>query len=172
MSSLMRVKEFFMNLFNRILIAICCMFLSLGYVSLSRGAEWKFFYQTEIEQETRTVVQKLYYDTSSIEKPQKGIIRVAQKATRVVAKEAEADFKTWLVELNCSSRKFRYLSVKEFEEGTGKMITEERSDNAPWVRFPLESVIAGLYDNVCFEKKQPKQPEKKAEKESEKQPRK
>jgi hypothetical protein len=153
-----------MYLFNRILIAACCVLISFGYVSLSRGAEWKFFYQSEVEQKSRTITQKLYYDISSIEKPQKGIVKVTQKATQVVAGEAETDLKTWLVELNCSSRKFRYLSVKEYEEGTEKVISEERSDNASWVRFSLESVIAALYDNVCFEKKQPKQPEKKPEK--------
>jgi hypothetical protein len=66
-----------------------------------------------------------------------------------------------LVEMNCSSHRYRYLSVTEYEEGTGKVLTEERTDNAPWIKFSLDSFIAGLYDNICFEKKQPKQPEKK-----------
>ena len=161
-----------MNLFNRVLIVVSCVFLSFGYVSLSRGADWKFFYQTEVEQESRTVIQKIYYDMSSIEKPQKGIVRVTQKATQVGTNKTETDLKMWSVEMNCSSRKFRYLSVKGYEEETGNLISEERSDNAPWVRFSLDSVIAGLYDNVCFEKKQPKQQEKKPDKEPEQQPKK
>ena len=66
-----------------------------------------------------------------------------------------------LIEMDCSSRKFRYLSVTEYEEETGKALAEERTDNAPWIKFSLDSFMAGLYDNICFEKKQPKQPEKK-----------
>ena len=31
----------------------------------------------------------------------------------------------------------------------------------PGFSFLLDSVMGGLYDNICFEKKQPKKPEKK-----------
>lgn len=158
-----------MNLFSRILIIICCVFFSFGYVGLSQGADWKLYYQAEVEKETKTVTQKLYFDASSIERPQKGIVKVTQKVAQVGANETETDVRMGLVEMNCSSRKYRYLSATEFEEGTGKALAEERTDNAPWIKFYLDSVIAGLYDNICFEKKQPKQPEKKPDKQPEKQ---
>jgi hypothetical protein len=160
-----------MSLFSRILIVICCFFFSFGYVGLSRGADWKPYYQGEIEKEDKTVTQKLYFDESSIERPQKGIVKVTQKATKVAADEkTETDIKMWLVEMNCSSRKYHYLSVTEYEEGSGKVVAENRTDNAPWVSFSLDSVIGSLYGNVCFEKKQPKQTEKKPDKQPEKAP--
>ena len=160
-----------MNLFNRILIAICCVSCSLGYADLSFGADWKFYYQTEVEKEDKTVTEKLYFDASSVVKPQKDIVKVTQKVTKLAADEkTETDSKMRLIEMNCSSRKFRYLSVTEYEEDTGKALAEERTDNAPWTKFSLDSVIAGLYENVCFEKKQAKQPEKKPEKQAEKKP--
>jgi hypothetical protein len=151
-----------MNLFSRILIVICCLSFSLGYAGLSQGADWKFYYQTEVEKENKTITEKLYFDASSVEKPQKGIVKVTQKVTKLAADEkTETDSRMRLVEMNCSSHRYRYLSVKEYEEGTGKVLTEERTDNAPWIKFSLDSLMAGLYDNICFEKKQPKQPEKK-----------
>ena len=146
-----------MNLLSRILIVICFGFFSIGYAGPSRGAEWQFYYQTEVEKEDKIITEKLYYDASSIEKPQKGIVRVTQKVTKLSADEkTETDSKMRLIEVNCSARKLRYLSVTEYEEETGKVITEERTDNAPWIQFSLESLMAGLYSNICFEKKQPK----------------
>jgi hypothetical protein len=160
-----------MSLLSRILIVVCCMSSCLGYTSLSLGADWKFYYQTEVEKENKTVTEKLYFDASSIERPQKGIVKVMQKVTKLAADEkTETDSKMRLIEMNCSSRKFRYLSVTEFEEGTGKALAEERTDNAPWIQFYLDSFMAGIYDIICFEKKQPKQPDKKADKQPDKTP--
>ena len=154
-----------MNLFNRILILICCGIFSFGYVNVSFGADWKFYYQSETERENRTMTQKLYFDASSIVKPQKDIVKISQKVTTLGNDEkTETDSKIRLIEINCSSRTFRYLSVTEYEADTGKVLSEERTDNAPWVKFSLDSLIGSLYDNVCFEKKQPKQAEKKPDK--------
>jgi hypothetical protein len=151
-----------MNLFRRILIVMYCIFFSLGFAVTSRGVEWQFYYQTEVEKEDRTITEKLYYDASSIERPQKGIVRVTQKVTKLSADEkTETDSKMRLIEVNCTARKLRYLSVTEYEEATGKIINEERTDNGPWIQFSLGSLMAGLYDNICFEKKQPKKPDKK-----------
>jgi hypothetical protein len=154
-----------MNLFSRMLVIIACAFVSFTYAAPSWGADWTFYYQTEVEKENKTVTEKLYFDASSIERPQKGIVRVIQKRTRLAADEkTETDSKVIRVEMNCSSHKYRYLSVTEYEEETGKVIAQERNDSAPWVQFYLDSVMAGLYDNICFEKKQPKTVEKKPEK--------
>jgi hypothetical protein len=158
-----------MNIFDRVLIAACCIFLSFAYVGLSRAADWTFYYQTEVEKENKTITEKIYYDPSSIAKPQKNIIKLTQKVTKLATDgKTETDSKMRLVEMNCSSRQFRYLSITEYEEDTGKILTEERTENAPWIKFSLDSVIANLYNNVCFEKKQQKQSEKKPEKEIEK----
>jgi hypothetical protein len=151
-----------MNLFCRILIIICCLSFSLGFAGLSRGAEWKFYYQTEVEKENETETQKFYLDASSIEKPQKGIVRVMQKVTLLGRDEkTETDARMRLVEMDCSSRKFRYLSVTEYDKETGKALATNQTDNPPWIKFSLDSFMAGLYDNICFEKKPSKQPDKK-----------
>ena len=159
-----------MNLLNRVLILVCCGVFGFGFVTMSFGADWKFYYQTEVEKENKTVTEKSYFDESSIERPQKKMVRVMQKTTRLGSDEkTETDSKMRQIEMDCSSNKFRYLSVKEYEEETGKVIAEERTNNAPWTRFSLDSPMGGLYNNVCFEKKQPKQAEKKPDKETEKQ---
>ena len=72
-----------MNLFSRILIVICCIFFSLGFAGLSRGADWKFYYQTEVEKENKTETQKLYFDASSIERPQKGIVKSNAESDKI-----------------------------------------------------------------------------------------
>lgn len=159
-----------MNLLNRVLILVCCGILGFGFVNMSFGADWKFYYRTEVEKEDKTVTEKSYFDESSIERLQKKMVRVMQKTTRLWSDEkTETDSKMRLIEIDCSSYKFRYLSVTEYEEETGKAIAEERTNNAPWTRFSLDSIMGGLYNNVCFEKKQPKQAEKKPDKETEKQ---
>lgn len=159
-----------MNLFSRILIAMCCVSCILGYADMSFGADWKFYYQSEVEREDKTVTEKLYFDASSIERPQKKMVKIMQKVTRVANDKTETDSKSRLIEMDCSSRKFRYLSVTEYEADTGKVLSEERTDNAPWIKFSLDSFMAGLYDNICFEKKQSKQVEKKPEKQPDKEP--
>ena len=151
-----------MNLLNRVLILVCCGIFSFGFVNISFGADWKFYYQTEVEKEDKKVTEKSYFDESSIERPQKKMVRVMQKTTRLGSDEkTETDSKMRQIEMDCSSNKFRYLSVTEYEEATGKIINEERTDNAPWIQFSLDSLMAGLHDNICFEKKQPKKPDKK-----------
>ncbi len=154
-----------MNPLNRTLIFVCCAIFIFGYLDVSFGSEWRFYYQTEVEKENRAITEKLYYDATSVVKPQKDIVRVTQKVTTSESEEkAEIDSKMRLIEINCSSNKYRYVSVTEYELDTGKVLSEQRTDNAPWVRFSLNSSIAGLYDNVCFEKKQPMQVEKKTDK--------
>jgi len=150
-----------MSVLKRVFIVVCCGLLGLGFVDLACGAEWQFYYQTEIEKDNVTRTEKLYYDKSSVVKPEKNIIRVTQKTTLAGYDEKEADSKLRLIEINCSSRKYRILSATEFESGTGKMLPEARYNDAPWTRFSLDSVIEGLYSNVCFEKKKPKVTEKK-----------
>ncbi len=158
-----------MNSLNRRLILVCCAIFIFGYLDISFGAEWKFYYQTEVEKENRAIIEKLYYDAASIVRPQKDIVRVTQKVTASESEEkAEIDSKVRLIEMNCSSNKYRYVSVTEYEPDTGKVLSEERNANAPWVRFSLDSFMGGLYDNICFEKKQPKQVEKEPDKQPDK----
>ena len=80
-----------MNLFRRILIVICCHVFSLGFAVNPGGPNGQFYYQTEVENEDKTITEKLYYDASSIERPQKGIVRVTQKVTKLVSRRKNGD---------------------------------------------------------------------------------
>jgi len=157
-----------MSILNRLFIVVCCGLLWLVLANPLCGAEWQFYYQTEIEKDNTTRTEKLYYDMSSVVRPEKNIVRVSQKTTLAGYDEKETDSKLRLIEINCSSRKYRILSATEFEQATGKMLPEVRYSDPSWTRFSLDSVMEGLYSNVCFEKKKPKVPEKQADKDAEK----
>lgn len=145
-----------MNMLSKLFVVVCCGLLGLGFIHPACGAEWQFYYQTEIEKDDATITEKLYYDMSSVVKPEKNVVKATQKITRAGYNEKETDSKLRLLEINCSSRKYRVLSMTEFEFGTGKALPEVRYDNAPWTRFSLDSVMEVLYSNVCFEKEEPK----------------
>lgn len=138
----------------------CLGLLTFGYAGLSESADWKFYYQTQVQQDDKEVTQKLFYDESSIENPQKGIIRVIQK-TVVLNSENESELVTRTMEIDCSSRKYRLLTVTKLQEETGKVLSEERTPDAVWIRFGYQSATAGLADNLCYAKKTPKEKEKK-----------
>ncbi len=154
-------KGDFMKSFHWILIIACSSLLTLSCASISQGAEWKFYYQTEVEKDGRKITQKLYYDDSSVEQAQKGIVRVALKTVKVIGNENESDLTTKVAEINCSSRKYRYLVVTELEEETGKVLSEEKTPDAPWTKFGYESAAGGLSANVCYAKKVSKETAKK-----------
>lgn len=153
-----------MNLFKKILVAACFGIIGLGGSGQSWGADWIFYYQTELEDESKTILEKYYYDKSSVERPQKNIIKLTQKITILVNNAEETDKKVVQIEMNCSSYKYRVLSQTEFDGATGKAMAEGQVENLSWKRFAMESSMGGIRDNLCFEKKQQKEPEKKPEK--------
>lgn len=158
---MLEIKGAFMKSFHWILMILCFSLLTLSCAGISRSAEWKFYYQTEVEKDGIEITQKLYYDDSNIERPQKGIVRVRLKTVKVSGNEKESDLTTKVAEINCSSRRYRYLVVTELEEETGKVLLEEKTPDAPWTKFGYESAAAGLSDNVCYAKKVSKETEKK-----------
>ncbi len=142
-----------MDMLNRLFVVVCCGLLGLCFADLARGAEWQFYYQTEIEKDDATITEKLYFDMSSVVRPEKNIAKVTQKTTRAGYDGKETDSKLRLIEINCSSHKYRVLSVTGFESETGKARPEVRYGDAPWIRFSLDSVMEVLYGNVCFERR-------------------
>ena len=143
--------------------------LVLGYCSLLWAAEWTLYYQTDTEKENRIITGKYYFDKSTVEKPEKDIVRLTEKITQSLAGREEADKKITQMEINCSSRKYRILSRTEYDDVTGKALAEDRNKIQPWSRFSLDSIMGDLRDNLCFEKKQAKQPDKKPDKQQDKQ---
>lgn len=150
-----------MNLFKRILVTVCFGAVCLGYYGQSWGADWTFYYQTEVEDEIKTIVEKYYYDKASIERPQKNILKFTQRISILVKGSEETDKKVMQMEMNCTSRQYRILSQTEYDVATGKVITEGQTESPAWKRFSLSSVMGDLRDNLCFEKAQKKEPEKK-----------
>ena len=150
-----------MNPFRRVITTAYAVFFVMMCAGFSYSAEWKFYYQSTTEQNGKEVTQKLYYDEASITRPERNIVRVMQKTSKALGDEKEADIIMRLTEINCSSRTYRYISTTEFEEETGKMVSEEKDAGAAWTRLSLNTSIGGLYDNVCYEKKKPKETEKK-----------
>lgn len=150
-----------MNLLKKILLTVCFSILCLGYYGQSWGADWIFYYQSEVEDGMKTIMEKYYYDKSSVEKPQKNILKFTQRITILATGSEETDKKVMQMEMNCSSRQYRVLSQTEYDVATGKVITEGTMESPVWKRFSLDSVMGDLRDNLCFEKKQKKEPEKK-----------
>jgi hypothetical protein len=150
-----------MNRLKRILLTACFSIVCLGYYGQSWGADWTFYYQTEVEDEIKTIVEKYYYDKASIERPQKNILKFTQRITIMVKGSEETDKKVMQTEMNCASRQYRVLSQTEYDVATGKVITEGTMESPVWKRFSLDSVMGDLRDNICFEKTQKKEPEKK-----------
>ncbi len=150
-----------MNLFKKILVTVCFGLVCLGYYGQSWGADWTFYYQTEVEDEFKTIAEKYYYDKASIERPQKNILRFTQRITILVKGSEETDKKVMQMEMNCVSRQYRVLSQTEYDMATGKVITEGKMESPAWKRFSLDSVMGDLRENLCSEKTQKKEPEKK-----------
>jgi len=103
-----------------------------------------------------------------VEKPQKNFVKVTQKVTLVGTGDDETDRRVMQMEINCSSRKCRVVSRTEFEEGSGKAITEDQSGSTVWKQFYEDSPVGGLFQNLCFEKKQKKEPERKPDRQPDK----
>jgi hypothetical protein len=153
-----------MRIFKKMLIGVCFGVICLLCCGQSWGVDWTFYYQTEVEDESKTIMEKYYYDKASVERPQKNILMLTQKITILSTGSEEADKKVMHIEMNCSSYKYKILSQTEYDVATGKVIMEGKTENPAWKRFSIDSVMGGLSSNLCFEKTQKKEPEKKPEK--------
>ena len=96
--------------------------------------------------------QKYYYDPSSLERPAKRIVRVWERITEKNKEGVETEKARNLLEINCSSNKFRIIAYKELDPATNAEGPEVRTEGEPWTVFSLDSILGILYDNVCWEK--------------------
>jgi len=120
-------------------------FLSLvvaGAYSISYGQEWKAFYENEKE--------RYYFDNTSLERLDNKSFRIWQKVTEKQTGTDEVDKVKSQIEVNCSQKVYKILSLIEYDTISGKALPEQRyGEDQPWVKFSLESKYGALYDNFC-----------------------
>lgn len=142
-------------------------FIFFILLTLSSGwcADWIYYYQAEKEIDNKIYIEKHYFDNSSIEKPQKGIVVATQKIAMALGgvEENLKDKKILQVEINCSKLKFRILKTMEYDDA-GREISAGAVQEPKWSDVNMIAPIGALYDNVCYEKKVKKEKKKEPEK--------
>lgn len=104
---------------------------------------WKLY----LESENR----KYYFDPSSVEVPEKRVVRVWEKITEKSKDGEETDKVKSLIELDCSSSRYRIIAWKEYDAATKTEKPEVRNDGESWSYFDQDNILGVLYDNVCWE---------------------
>lgn len=102
---------------------------------------WKIYLESE--------TKKYYFSPATVQVLDNRRVRVWEKIA-VRTTDGEADSLKSLIELDCSSSKYRVVATKEFDPATGADRPEIVSENEPWRYFDLESILGVLYDNVCY----------------------
>lgn len=121
--------------------------------------QWKIY----MESDTR----KYYFDPASVQRLDKRVVRVWERITKANREGAEVEKVHSIMELDCSSSKYRVIGTKDYDRAKPGENPEIRMENGPWTYFSLDSVLGILYDNVCFVSTNPagapKAPEKSKE---------
>lgn len=105
-------------------------------------SEWKIYLEADSA--------RYYFSPASVERNGK-IVRVWEKITEPTKDQSEVDKVKSLIELDCSSSKYRIVAEKEYDPATGKDKPEVQMNNEPFKYFNLESILGVLYDNVCYQ---------------------
>ncbi|MEN6615895.1 MAG: surface-adhesin E family protein [Syntrophorhabdus sp.] len=135
----------------------------------SPESEWKIYLESDSA--------RYYFSPASVQRVGK-IARVWEKITTINKDQSETDKIKSLIELDCSSSKYRIIAEKEYDPATGQDKPEAQI-NESFKYFSLESILGVLYDNVCYQggvkvtgppkaKKDEKKDDKKEEKKDEK----
>ncbi len=103
---------------------------------------WKLYLESESK--------KFYYDSSSIEMPENRVVRVWEKITEKNKDGDETEKVKSLIELDCSSSRYRVIAWKEYDAATKTEKPEVRNDDDSWSYFDLDNILGVLYDNVCW----------------------
>ncbi len=94
--------------------------------------------------------KKYYFSPASLQILDNRKVRVWEKIAERT-KDGEDDVLKSLIELDCSTSKYRVVASKEVDRATGADKPEMLSENEPWQYFSLESILGVLYDNVCYQ---------------------
>jgi len=131
-----------MKVSAKIFLVFCLVLAITGVCSISNGQEWKAFYENEKE--------RFYFDNTSLERLDNKSFRIWQKITEKQTGTDEVDKVKSQIEVNCSQKVYKTLSLIEYDTISGKALPEQKyGDDQPWIRFSLGSTIGALYDNFC-----------------------
>lgn len=137
-----------------IVLAVCFMLLALsswGFAQIKAPEQpkapdtdqtWKLYLESQ--------AKKYYFSPASLRILDKRKVRVWEKIAERT-NDGEADVLKSLIELDCSSSKYRVVATKEVDRATGADKPEMISENEPWQYFSLESILGVLYENVCYQ---------------------
>ncbi|MDD5009859.1 MAG: hypothetical protein PHU49_12290 [Syntrophorhabdaceae bacterium] len=131
-----------MKISLKVFLVFSLSLVMMGTYSLSNAQEWKAFYENEKE--------RFYFDNTSLERLDNKSFRIWQKITEKQTGTDEVDKVKSQIEINCSQKIFKTLSLIEYDTISGKALPEQRyGEDQPWVKFSLESKYGALYDNFC-----------------------
>ena len=131
-----------MKISVKVFLVFCVSVVMAGMYSISYGQEWKAFYENEKE--------RYYFDNTSLERLDNKSFRIWQKVTEKQTGTDEVDKVKSQIEVNCSQKVYKILSLIEYDTISGKALPEQRyGEDQPWIRFSLGSTIGTLYDNFC-----------------------
>ena len=131
-----------MKISLKVFLVFSLSLVMMGTYSLSNAQEWKAFYENEKE--------RYYFDNTSLERLDNKSFRIWQKITEKQTGTDEVDKVKSQIEINCSQKIFKTLSLIEYDTISGKALPEQRyGEDQPWVKFSLESKYGALYDNFC-----------------------
>jgi hypothetical protein len=95
-------------------------------------------------------MRRYYFDSNSIERLDKRIVRVWERITQPDRDGNETEKVQTLMELDCGSSRYRIIAEKEFDSVKPGETPETRMQNGPWTYFNQEAILGILQDNVCF----------------------
>lgn len=131
-----------MKISVKVFLVFCLSLVITGIYSISDGQEWKAFYENEKE--------RFYFDNTSLERLDNKSFKIWQKATEKQAGTDEVDKFKSQIEINCSQKIYKTISLVEYDTITGRALPEQRyGEDQPWIKFSLESKFGALYDNFC-----------------------
>lgn len=103
---------------------------------------WKIYLESE--------TKRYYFSPATVKVLDGRKVRVWEKIANKTT-DGEVDTLKSLIELDCSSSKYRVVATKEYDPATGADKPEIVSENEPWQYFNLESILGVLWDNVCYQ---------------------
>ncbi len=106
-----------------------------------KAPEWKIYMESQ--------TKRYYFNPASVQMIDRQRARVWEKIA-VKTADGEVDSLKSLIELDCSSSKYRVVASKEYDPVTGTDKNEMVTENEPWQYFSQETILGVLWDNVCY----------------------
>ncbi|OPY01673.1 MAG: hypothetical protein A4E60_01542 [Syntrophorhabdus sp. PtaB.Bin047] len=104
--------------------------------------QWRLYMGNEM--------RRYYFDSNSIERLDKRVVRVWERITQPDKDGNEIEKVQTLMELDCGSSRYRVVAEREFDSAKPGETPAPRMQNGPWTYFNQEAILGILQDNVCF----------------------